>query len=73
LEGQGWNSTNLAAYFDSQRNLPPTKQLSTGGLFQLPKRLWIYFLSAADINETCRFASLTAKQKNKLIKLLTNQ
>ncbi|MBM3412905.1 MAG: NAD(P)/FAD-dependent oxidoreductase [Bacteroidetes bacterium] len=73
LEDQGWNSTNLAAFFDTQRDLQPTKQLSTGGLFQLPKRLWAYFLSEADIHETCRFANLTAKQKNKLIKLLTDQ
>jgi predicted Rossmann fold flavoprotein len=73
LEGEGWNSANLSAHFDTQRNLQPTKQLLTSGLFQLPKRLWAHFLSEAGIDETCRFATLSARQKNKLVKLLTDQ
>jgi predicted flavoprotein YhiN len=35
--------------------------------------LWAHFLSEAGIDETCRFATLSARQKNKLVKLLTDQ
>jgi predicted Rossmann fold flavoprotein len=73
LEGEGWNSANLSAHFDAQRVAQPTKQLLTSNLFQLPKRLWAHLLSEAEIDETCRFATLSARQKNKLIKLLTDQ
>jgi predicted Rossmann fold flavoprotein len=73
LEGEGWNSANLAAYFDSQRVEQPNRPLVTSGLFQLPKRLWTYLLSEAAIDESCRFATLSAKEKNKLVKLLTDQ
>jgi predicted Rossmann fold flavoprotein len=73
LEGEGWNSANLAAYFDLQRVEQPNRPLVTSGLFQLPRRLWTYLLSEAAIDEACRFATLSAKQKNKLVKLLTDQ
>jgi len=73
LEGEGWNSANLSAHFDAQRVAQPTKQLLTSNLFQLPKRLWAHLLSEAEIDETCRFATLSARHKNKLIKLLTDQ
>ena len=35
--------------------------------------MWAHLLSEAEIDETCRFATLSARQKNKLIKLLTDQ
>lgn len=72
LEGEGWNSAYLSAHFDLQRSIQPTKQLSTSSLFQLPKRLWAYLLSEAEIDEACRFSTLSTRQKNKLIKLLTD-
>lgn len=39
--------------------------------FNLPNRLWLYLLNQAAIPESSNWASVTAKQKNTLIQLLT--
>jgi predicted Rossmann fold flavoprotein len=41
--------------------------------FGLPNRLWQYFVSGAEISESANWSSLTQKQQNKLIQLLTNE
>lgn len=41
--------------------------------FSLPTRLWQYFLQQAEINTEISWATLTAKQQNKLIQTLTAQ
>jgi hypothetical protein len=41
--------------------------------FEIPNRLWIYFLTESFIKEDTRWAELTSKQQNQLIKTLTAQ
>ena len=71
LEGEGWNSTSLSTFFNQQRLTFPAKQLGSR-LFQLPQRLWDYFLAESGIAPQTRFAELKKKEENKLIKLLTD-
>lgn len=71
LEGEGWNAATLSSYFDQQRLEFPTKQLGSR-LFQLPQRLWEYFLAESGISPHTRFAELKKKEENRLIKLLTD-
>lgn len=71
LEGEGWNSTSLSTFFNQQRLAFPAKQLGSR-LFQLPQRLWDYFLAESGIAPQTRFAELKKKEENKLIKLLTD-
>ena len=72
VEGEGWNSGNLAVYFDQQRQEHPARSLVNSRLFQLPQRLWDYMLTEAGIALSIRFAELKKKEENKLIKLLTD-
>ncbi|TAJ58245.1 MAG: NAD(P)/FAD-dependent oxidoreductase [Chitinophagaceae bacterium] len=41
--------------------------------FGLPNRLWLYLLTASDINPDTRWAEIPAKEQNKLIRNLTAQ
>lgn len=41
--------------------------------FDLPSRLWQYFLQLAEIKENVRWADMPAKNRNKLIQILTGQ
>lgn len=72
LEGQGWTSASLPAYFQEQRQLHATQLVANSTMFQLPRRLWDYFLNTAEISPMTQFANLTKKQENRLIKLLTD-
>lgn len=72
VEGEDWNATTLSDYFDQQRTGHPVQLLKNSKLFKLPQRLWEFFLREAGIAEDTKFASLTRKQENKLVKLLTD-
>lgn len=41
--------------------------------FELPKRLWLYLLAKADVNENEKWSELKSKEQNKLIGLLCAQ
>ncbi|NCW88696.1 MAG: aminoacetone oxidase family FAD-binding enzyme, partial [Chitinophagia bacterium] len=72
LEGEGWNSASVLSYFEKQRQEHPSQQLTNSRMFQLPQRLWDYFLTESGIAPQTRFADLKKKDENKLIKLLTD-
>ena len=72
LEGEGWNSASVLSYFEKQRQEHPSQQLTNSRMFQLPQRLWDYFLNESGIAPQTRFADLKKKDENKLIKLLTD-
>lgn len=57
----------------NKRGSDAKRQLSTGSAFdQIPKRLWLRFLSAADIAEKTTWSELSKKAANKLANQLTN-
>ena len=72
LEGEGWNSASVLSYFEKQRQEHPSQQLTNSRMFQLPQRLWDYFLTESGVAPQTRFADLKKKDENKLIKLLTD-
>jgi predicted Rossmann fold flavoprotein len=72
LEGESWNASNLADYFEQQRQQHASQLLRNSKIFQLPMRLWEFMLQEAGIGDTIRFAELTRKDENKLIRLLTD-
>ncbi len=49
-----------------------TRNLENKNPFQIPQRLWNYFLETAGILPTIKWANLASKERNKLAKLLTN-
>jgi predicted Rossmann fold flavoprotein len=55
---------NLRQRFSSQK-------MQHKNPFQLPNRLWLYFLKECFVDENARWADLTSKQQNQLIKNLT--
>lgn len=59
--------------FQELRMNNASQKLSSKTLYNLPQRLWQYFLSVAEINEDKRWADITAKQQNKLAETLTAQ
>jgi predicted Rossmann fold flavoprotein len=54
------------------RNTSASKKISNTNLFQLPNRLWQFFLQQSEISDEMRWADLPAKAQNKLIQLLIN-
>jgi len=72
LEGEGWNAASVLSYFEQHRQEHPSQQLTNSRMFQLPQRLWDYFLTESGIAPPIRFAELKKKDENKLIKLLTD-
>ena len=59
--------------FQEMRLNYSSQKLSGKSLYNLPQRLWQYFLSIAEINDDKRWADITAKQYNKLAETLTAQ
>lgn len=58
--------------FANQREEAAAKVVSANCPFELPKRLWEYFVSNADIDKNVRWADLTKKNSNDLIQSLLN-
>ena len=55
-----------------QRLQHPTQKISNGKLQGIPQRLWEFFLEQAAIVATRRWADLSRKEENQLIRLLTD-
>lgn len=67
------NFDTVKLFFDDLRNNKPKQKIINANSFNLPSRLWQYFLDLAQIKTEIIWAELTAKQENNLINLLTNQ
>ena len=72
-----WLNTYSAALlkneFDENRIFNPKQKISNGNIYNLPNRLWLYFLQISNIDESVTWSNLTAKHKNGLIKNLIDQ
>jgi len=49
-----------------------SKKISATCPFELPQRLWVYLLTQSDIEDGCRWADLSHKKQNQLIRLLVS-
>ena len=63
----------VKSLFDELRRLKPKQKIINANSFNLPARLWQYFLELSLINEDKIWAELTSKQENCLITLLIHQ
>jgi predicted Rossmann fold flavoprotein len=69
----GYNEHSLKEKFQSLRFEMAAKKIVNRNPFNIPGRLWEYFLNACGIREDLRWADLPAKEQNKLIKILCAQ
>lgn len=53
------------------RNEHASQKVANRNPFELPSRLWLFFLKSADVNLDARWADLPAKAQNNLARLLT--
>ncbi|HEY0298206.1 MAG TPA: aminoacetone oxidase family FAD-binding enzyme, partial [Arachidicoccus sp.] len=67
---QQYNEQSLRNDWNDIRNKIAAQKMSDKNPFDLPKRLWQYFLSKAEIDENLYWSKLPAKQQNKLIQIL---
>lgn len=58
--------------FANQREEAAAKVISANCPFELPKRLWEYFVATAGIDKNLRWADLTKKNSNDLVQSLLN-
>lgn len=65
--------TEVQESFQRQRQLNPANKIGGKNSFDLPQRLWQYFLTTAGINPEKRWADLLSKEQNKLAEMLTAQ
>ena len=72
LAGEGHNATTLATVLADQRLRHPAQKISNGKLHTIPQRLWDFFLSQAGIAPERRWADLSRREENQLIRLLTD-
>ena len=68
-----FNEQSLKEKFTLLRKELASQKIINRNPFFLPQRLWEYFLQQSGVNETIRWADLTAKQQNILIKILCAQ
>lgn len=68
-----YNEEAMSLYLLQEQSQNATRKIVNKNPFQLPTRLWSYFLSIAEIEEEETWANLKAKQRNKLAKTLCNQ
>jgi predicted Rossmann fold flavoprotein len=54
------------------RNTSASRKIINTNLFQLPNRLWQFFLQQSEISDEIRWADMPAKAQNKLIQILIN-
>ncbi|MBU6159410.1 MAG: NAD(P)/FAD-dependent oxidoreductase [Bacteroidetes bacterium] len=67
---QDMKEEQLKSLFLQQRQENGAKKIHSGCPFELPSRLWIYFLNTIGIEEDLRWADLTIKQQQALTQLL---
>jgi predicted Rossmann fold flavoprotein len=63
---------NLRTKIQETRSISASKKISNSNIFQLPNRLWQFFLQQSEISDQMRWADMPAKAQNKLIQLLIN-
>lgn len=66
-----YNENTLRKKFSLLRQQLASQKIINKNPFQLPQRLWEYFLLQCNISNEMRWADLPAKQQNQLINLLT--
>lgn len=67
-----FNETTLRAYFGLLRKQLSAQKIINKNPFQLPQRLWEYFLNQSHISHEVRWADLSTKSQNLLIDFLCN-
>jgi predicted Rossmann fold flavoprotein len=68
-----YNESTLKEKFQQVRFEIAAQKIVNRNPFQLPSRLWEYFLEQCGIDPNSRWADLPAKEQNKLIKILCAQ
>ncbi len=68
-----YNFEKLKDEFVQKRNHHPKQKIINSNTYNIPQRLWQYFISTAEIDEEITWSNLTVKQENSLIKILTDQ
>jgi predicted Rossmann fold flavoprotein len=68
-----FNEQSLQTEFTLLRQKLAAQKLSNKNVFGLPNRLWDWFLSNSNITNETRWADVTSKQTNALIKNITAQ
>ncbi len=66
-----YNEQSLREQWQQIRNEHSAQKLINRNPFALPNRLWIYLLDVCGIKQDIRWADLSGKEQNKLIKNLT--
>jgi predicted Rossmann fold flavoprotein len=66
----GYNENSLREKFQQLRFQLASQKIVNRNPFQLPQRLWEFFIIEAGIKEDARWADLPAKEQNKVIKTL---
>lgn len=67
------NENELRESWSDLRNQFAKQNIGKHNPWEIPNRLWLYFLETADISPTCNWSELKSAQQNKLIQILTNQ
>lgn len=62
----------LKELFNEQRTTNPSKIILSNSPIEIPKRLWEYFVSKAEITEATRWADASKKQLNALVSILVS-
>jgi predicted Rossmann fold flavoprotein len=68
-----YNFEKLKQEFSNKRLSNPKQKITNSNSFNLPNRLWLYFLKVSEINDETIWANLITKLENNLIKTLTDQ
>ena len=68
----GYNESTLRQEIQQGRSGLPNKKIANHNFSQLPSRLWQFLLEQSGINNETRFASLTSKAENALIRHLAD-
>lgn len=66
-----YNEPELRDAFPGIRLKNARQKIAGKNPFNLPSRLWLYFLECSDIFQHLRWSELTSKQTNKLVQTLT--
>jgi hypothetical protein len=67
-----WLQTEVKAKLENYKIEHAQKSILTLNPFDLPKRLWAYFIEKAQINKSKRWTELSKKETNKLVEILNN-
>ncbi len=65
-----WEEAGIREKFQEAQDAFPKRQLDNRNPFELPKRLWSYFLEKLGINPSKKWSELAKKERNRLVNLL---